>query len=106
MTTATRQPRLNTGVPGFHPAPVSPRLADYCSLRTPVLMLAGNEMRAPVQRIGELLRFALPNVAFFTVARMVHMGATTHSSVVAPRIAGFVRECAFRPESAARELAA
>jgi hypothetical protein len=34
------------------------------------------------------------------------MGPITHSSAVAQRIAGFVRECAFRPESAARELAA
>jgi hypothetical protein len=34
------------------------------------------------------------------------MDPITHSSVVAKRIAGFVQECAFRPESAARELAA
>ena len=84
----------------------APRLADYRSLRAPVLMLAGSEMRAPVRRIGELLRFALPNAAFRTMVGMGHLGPITHTNVVARRIAGFVRECAFRPESAARELAA
>ena len=84
----------------------APRLADYRSLRAPVLMLAGSEMRAPIRRIGELLCFALPNAAFCTMAGMGHMGPITHSSAVAQRIAGFVRECAFRPDCAARELAA
>ena len=84
----------------------APRLADYRSLRAPVLVLAGSEMRAPIRRIGELLRFALPNAAFCTMAGMGHMGPITHSSVVAQRIAGFVRERAFRPEPAALELAA
>jgi pimeloyl-ACP methyl ester carboxylesterase len=84
----------------------APRLVDYRSLRAPALVLTGSEMHAPVRRIGELLRLALPNAAFCTVAGMGHMGPITHSIVVARRIAGFVRECAFRPESAARGLAA
>jgi pimeloyl-ACP methyl ester carboxylesterase len=63
-------------------------------------------MHAPVRRIGELLRLALPNAAFCTIPGMGHMGPITHSIVVARRIAGFVRECAFRPESGARGLAA
>jgi pimeloyl-ACP methyl ester carboxylesterase len=82
------------------------RLSDYRSLRTPVLMLAGSEMRAPVRRIGELLRFALPNATFCTLAGTGHMGPITHSSVVAQLIARFVREHAFVPGPVARELAA
>ena len=84
----------------------APRLADYRSLRAPVLMLAGSEMHAPVRRIGELLRFALPNATFCTMAGMGHMGPVTHPNVVAQRIAEFVRKQAFVPGTVARELAA
>jgi pimeloyl-ACP methyl ester carboxylesterase len=84
----------------------APRLADYRSLRAPALVLAGSEMGAPVRRIGELLRLALPNAAFSTIAGMGHMGPITHPIAVARRIAGFVRECAPRSESAAHGLAA
>ena len=45
-----------------------PRLADYRSLRAPVLMLGGSEMCAPMRRIRELLRFALRNATFDTMA--------------------------------------
>jgi pimeloyl-ACP methyl ester carboxylesterase len=83
-----------------------PRLSDYRSLRTPVLMLFGSEMRAPIRRIGELLRFALPNAAFCTMAGMGHMGPITHPNVVAQPITEFVREHAFVPGTVARELAA
>lgn len=84
----------------------APPLADYRSLRTPILMLFGSEMRAPIRRIGELLRFALPNATFDTMTTMGHMGPITHSRVVAQRIARFVREHAFVPGPVARELAA
>ena len=55
----------------------APSLADYRSLRAPVLMLAGSETHASVRRIGELLRFALPNAVFCTMAGMGHMGPIT-----------------------------
>ena len=84
----------------------SSRLAHYRSLRAPVLMLAGSEMRAPVRRIGELLRFALPVATYCTLEGMGHMGPIKHSSAVAQRIARFVRESALRPVAAARSLAA
>lgn len=83
-----------------------PRIGNYRSLRAPVLMLAGSEMRAPVRRIGELLRFALPNAAFCTMEGMGHMGPITHSKVVARRISEFIREHAFVPGTVVRELAA
>ena len=84
----------------------APRLGAYRSLHAPVLMLAGSEMRTPVRRIGELLRFALPNAAFSTMEGMGHMGPITHSSVVAQRISEFIREHTFVQGPIVRELAA
>ena len=84
----------------------APRLADYRLLRAPVLMLAGSEMRAPIRRIAELLRFALPNATFDTMTTMGHMGPITHPGAIAQRIARFVREHAFVPGPVARKLAA
>ena len=84
----------------------APRLSDYRSLRTPVLVLLGSELRAPIRRIGELLRFALPNATFDTMATMGHMGPITHPNAIAQRIARFVRQHAFVPGPVARELAA
>jgi pimeloyl-ACP methyl ester carboxylesterase len=82
------------------------RLADYRSLRAPVLMLAGSKMRAPIRRIGELLRFALPNATFDTMTTMGHMGPITRPGAIAQRIARFVRQHAFVPGPVARKLAA
>ena len=84
----------------------APRLDDYRSLHAPVLMLAGSEMRAPVRRIGELLRFALPDAAGCTIGGMGHMGPITHSRIVAQRVSQFIREHASVPRSVERELAA
>ncbi len=84
----------------------APRLSDYRSLRTPVLGLFGSEMRAPIRRIGELLRFALPNATFGTMPSMGHMGPITHSHTIAQCITRFVREQAFRPSPVAHALAA
>ncbi len=84
----------------------APRLSDYRSLRTPVLALLGSEMRAPIRRIGELLRFALPNATFDTMTAMGHMGPITHPGAIAQRIARFVLEHAFVPGPVARKLAA
>jgi pimeloyl-ACP methyl ester carboxylesterase len=84
----------------------TPRLAHYRSLGAPVLMLAGSETHAPVRRIVELLRFALPKAAVDTIPAIGHMGPITHPSLVAPRIAEFVREQALVPAPVARKLAA
>ena len=84
----------------------APRLADYRSLRAPVLMLAGSEMRAPVRRIAELLRFSLPNATFETMNAMGHMGPITHAHAVAHRIARFIWEHELVDDSPQRELAA
>jgi hypothetical protein len=70
------------------------------------LMLAGSEMRAPVRRVAELLRFALPNAALCTMDGMGHMGPITHSNAVAQRIAWFIQEHASVPRNVERELAA
>ena len=83
-----------------------PRLADYRSLRAPVLLMAGSEMRSPIRRIRELLRFALPNATVETMAGMGHMGPITHASAVARRIAAFVRMHASVPAATSRKLAA
>ena len=82
------------------------RLAGYGSLRAPVLMLAGSEMRAPVRRIRELLRFALPNATVDTMTGMGHLGPITHASAVAHRIARFVGEHVSVAGPAARKFAA
>ena len=84
----------------------APRLADYRLLRAPVLMLAGSEMHAPVRRIGELLRAALPNATSDTIPASGHLGPITHSNVVARRISEFIRGHAFLPGPVVRELAA
>jgi len=84
----------------------APGLSDYRSVRTPVLMLFGSEMRAPIRRIGELLRFALPNATFDTMATMGHMGPITHSEVVAQRVARFVRGYGLVRGRVERKLAA
>lgn len=84
----------------------APRLSDYRSLRTPVLMLLGSEMRAPIRRIGELLRFALPFATFDTMTTMGHMGPITHPGAIVQRIGRFVREQTSVPAPVARKLAA
>lgn len=84
----------------------APRLADYRSLRAPVLMLAGSEMCAPIRRIRELLRFTLPNATFDIMPALGHMGPITHASTVAGRIARFVGEHASTFSRTARRLAA
>ena len=83
-----------------------PRIGNYRSLRPPVLMLAGSEMRASVRRIAELLRFALPNATFCTMEGMGHMGPITHSNAVAQHIARFIQEHASVPRNVERQLAA
>jgi len=83
-----------------------PRLGDYASLRAPVLVLAGSRTRAPVRWITALLRTVLPNAAFETLPGLGHMGPLTHASMVAQRIADFVRGSARLTGSGAPRLAA
>jgi pimeloyl-ACP methyl ester carboxylesterase len=84
----------------------APRLADYRSLRVPVLMLAGSEMRAPIRRIRELFRFTLPKATFDTITAMGHMGPITHASTVAWHVARFVAKQASVVGPTERRLAA
>jgi pimeloyl-ACP methyl ester carboxylesterase len=84
----------------------APRLADYRSLRVPVLMLAGSETCAPIRRIRELLRFTLPSATVDTMTAMGHMGPITHASTVACRVARFVAKHASVVGPAERRLAA
>lgn len=84
----------------------APRLADYRSLRAPVLMLAGSEMCAPIRRIRELFRFTLPNATVDTMTAMGHMGPITHASTVACRVARFVAKQASVVGPAESRLAA
>jgi pimeloyl-ACP methyl ester carboxylesterase len=84
----------------------APRLADYRSLRAPVLLLGGSEMRAPVRRIREILDFALPNATVETMTAMGHMGPITDAEAVALRIARFIEEHAAGAATSGRKLAA
>jgi pimeloyl-ACP methyl ester carboxylesterase len=84
----------------------TPRLADYYALRAPVLMLTGKDTNAPVRRIGELLRLALPNASFDAIPSVGHMGPVTHPCMVARSIADFVREQAFDTIPVASKLVA
>ena len=83
-----------------------PRLADYRCLRAPVLLLAGSEMRSPMRRVRELLRFGLPHSTVETMAGMGHMGPITHANIVARRIAAFVRAHASVRDGTSSRLAA
>lgn len=67
------------------------RLDDYRSLRVPVLLLCGRETRAPIRRIDELLRHALPGAVTGVLDAMGHMGPITHRHTVAERIGHFIR---------------
>jgi pimeloyl-ACP methyl ester carboxylesterase len=84
----------------------APRVADYRSLRAPVLMLGGSEMNAPIRRIGELLRLALPHSTFHRIPAIGHMGPITHPGVVARHIAGFVRKQVLVPSRLVSAVAA
>jgi pimeloyl-ACP methyl ester carboxylesterase len=67
------------------------RLRDYASVRAPVLYLAGRQTCASARRMGELLRYALPDVDAAKLDEMGHLGPITHAESVAQRIAHFVR---------------
>jgi pimeloyl-ACP methyl ester carboxylesterase len=67
------------------------RLRDYANVRVPVLYLMGRQTRASARRMGELLRYALPDVEAGTLDEMGHLGPITHAEIVAQRIAQFVR---------------
>ena len=56
-----------------------------------MLYLTGEETRASVRRVAELLQYTLRDVEPITMAAMGHMGPMTHADEVAQRIAQFVR---------------
>ena len=96
------------GVIGAHFAALAsdfPRLPTIVSLRTPVLMLFGSEMHAPIRRIGELLRSALPNAASTPMPAIGHMGPITHPVAVAAHRGVRAGTC-FRARPCSHELAA
>ena len=67
------------------------RLQDYRTLGMPALLLFGQERRAPMRRIEELLRQAIPAATTETQTGMGHMGPVTHPAAIARRIRAFVQ---------------
>ena len=59
-------------------------------LRIPMLCLTGEKTRPTTRRLGELLRYWMPQATHETLAGMGHMGPMTHAMQVASRIAGFL----------------
>jgi pimeloyl-ACP methyl ester carboxylesterase len=57
-------------------------LAAIAELRLPVLLLCGTRARAPVARVVELLRGALPDAVYAELAGAGHMSPLTHASAV------------------------
>jgi len=68
------------------------RLRDYANVQAPVLYLTGRQTRASARRLGELLRYALPDVEDGKLDEMGHLGPITHAETVAHRIAQFARK--------------
>lgn len=66
--------------------------AAVSALPMPVFCLAGAKTRVATRRIGELLRYALPQAEHSLLDGMGHMGPVTHALDVAERIAGFLDE--------------
>lgn len=64
--------------------------ADLTRLAMPVLCLTGARTRLATRRIGELLRFAMPDAMHATLPAMGHMGPVTHAAAVSDRIARFL----------------
>jgi pimeloyl-ACP methyl ester carboxylesterase len=59
-------------------------------LNMPILCMTGNQTRPAPRRIGELLRYALPQATHEFVAQAGHMGPMTHSRAIAWRIGAFL----------------
>ena len=59
-------------------------------LNMPVLCLTGEKTRPTTRRLGELLRYRMPQATHATLTGMGHMGPVTHPIQVASRIAGFL----------------
>jgi len=80
-------------------------IAALARLPMPVAWIGGALARRPVQRVGELLRQALPGLRRTVLHGVGHMGPITHPTLVGSLLAGFVAsgEPAFRGQSAAME---
>jgi pimeloyl-ACP methyl ester carboxylesterase len=59
-------------------------------LHVPALFLTGEKTRTTTRRLGELLRYWMPQATHETLPGMGHMGPVTHPTQVASRIAGFL----------------
>jgi pimeloyl-ACP methyl ester carboxylesterase len=66
--------------------------AAVSELPMPVLCMTGADTPPVTRRIGELLRYALPNAEHSMLPGMGHMGPVTHAVEIADRIAGFLTE--------------
>jgi len=83
----------------------TPSLHDYRGVAAPVLYMTGRETRASTRRIGELLRFALPEVEPVSFDAMGHLGPVTHAEIVGTTIARFVASHSALRSRAARKAA-
>lgn len=64
--------------------------AALSRLPMPILCMTGARTRPAPRRIGELLRYALPQATHEVVANAGHMGPVTHGQAVAWRIGAFL----------------
>jgi pimeloyl-ACP methyl ester carboxylesterase len=64
--------------------------ADLARLPMPVQCLMGTQTRRATRRIGELLRYAMPNAMHESLPAMGHMGPVTHAAAVNDRILRFL----------------
>jgi pimeloyl-ACP methyl ester carboxylesterase len=61
-------------------------LAAFARLDVPVTLMLGARTRAPMRRLVERLRFALPDMRFVELAGLDHTGPILHADRVAQRI--------------------
>ncbi len=71
--------------------------ADFAKLPMPVLYLTGGSTRASTRRIAEIVTPSMPHVESVRMEGMGHLGPITHATVVAKRLARFLREQAAAP---------
>jgi pimeloyl-ACP methyl ester carboxylesterase len=64
--------------------------AELHQLAVPTLCMTGARTQPAARRIGELLRFALPQAVHEAVPGAGHMGPITHAAAVARRIGAFL----------------
>ncbi len=75
-------------------------------LGMPILCMTGSQTRPAPRRIGELLRYTLPQATHEFVAQAGHLGPITHSQAVAWRIGAFLDDQAISTAGASLRQAA